>query len=254
MMSVGGLAAGMAHEINNPLAGIMQNVQNARNRLSGASPADHRAAEACGTTIDVIRAFNEKRGLINMLASALESGSRAAQIVNNMLSFSRMGDSSMARQDLSQLLDSTLELAQSDYDLKRKHDFKKIEIIREYAPDCPAVICAGSKIQQVFLNIFKNGAEAMSLMPERAEPFRFRLVVKPENDMVRVEIEDNGPGMDATVRKRVFEPFYTTKSGESGTGLGLSVSYFIITDNHNGSMSVESEPGKGTRFIIRLPL
>lgn len=72
--------------------------------------------------------------------------------------------------------------------------------------------------------------------------------------MVRVEIQDNGPGMDAKVRKRVFEPFYTTKSGEGGTGPGLSVSYFIITDNHHGSMTVDSEPGKGARFIIRLPV
>jgi signal transduction histidine kinase len=79
------------------------------------------------------------------------------------------------------------------------------------------------------------------------------LEVKPEQGTVRVKIKDNGPGMDSGVRKRVFEPFYTTKSGEGGTGLGLSVSYFIITDNHNGSMSVESEPGKGARFIIQLP-
>lgn len=254
MMSVGGLAAGMAHEINNPLAGIMQNTQIARNRLSGASPADQRAATECGTTIEAIKAFHEKRGLISILEAALDSGSRAAKIVNNMLSFSRMEDASLTRQNLAELLDATIQLAQSDYDLKRKHDFRKIEIIRDYDADTPPVLCAGSKIQQVFLNIFKNGAEAMAAWEERPSPPCFQLLVKPEDVMVRVEIRDNGPGMEANVRKRVFEPFYTTKSGESGTGLGLSVSYFIITDNHHGSMTVESEPGKGACFIIRLPV
>jgi len=254
MMSVGGLAAGMAHEINNPLAGIMQNTQIARNRLSGASPADERVAAECGTTLEAIKAFHAKRGLISILEAALESGSRAAKIVNNMLSFSRTGDASLTRQNLADLLDATIELAQSDYDLKRKHDFRKIEIIRDYATDTPQVLCAGSKIQQVFLNILKNGAEAMTAWDERPAPPCFQLLVKPEDAMVRVEIQDNGPGMDAKVRKRVFEPFYTTKSGEGGTGPGLSVSYFIITDNHHGSMTVDSEPGKGARFIIRLPV
>jgi len=254
MMSVGGLAAGLAHEINNPLAGIMQNTQIARNRLSAVSPADQRAAAECGTTLEAIKAFHEKRGLINILEAALESGSRAAKIVNNMLSFSRMEDASLTRQNLAELLDATIELAQSDYDLKRKHDFRKIEIIREYDTATPPVLCAGSKIQQVFLNIFKNGAEAMATWENRPIPPCFQLRVKPEEDMVRIEIKDNGPGMDADVRKRVFEPFYTTKSGEGGTGLGLSVSYFIITENHHGSMTVEAEPGKGARFIIRLPV
>ncbi|HPA48488.1 MAG TPA: ATP-binding protein, partial [bacterium] len=75
-----------------------------------------------------------------------------------------------------------------------------------------------------------------------------------EDEAVRIEVEDNGPGMDERVQKRVFEPFFTTKPVGQGTGLGLSVSYFIITENHGGSMSVESQPGEGARFIIRLPL
>lgn len=82
---------------------------------------------------------------------------------------------------------------------------------------------------------------------------RFMLRVRPDDAMVRVEIEDNGPGMDEATRKRVFEPFFTTKPPGSGTGLGLSVSYFIITEDHGGMMTVESSPGVGTRFIIRLP-
>jgi len=83
---------------------------------------------------------------------------------------------------------------------------------------------------------------------------RFILRVMPEGSMVRIEIEDNGPGMDEATRKRIFEPFFTTKSAGVGTGLGLSVSYFIITENHGGTIAVESSPGKGAKFIIRLPL
>jgi len=84
--------------------------------------------------------------------------------------------------------------------------------------------------------------------------FILRLAHEKETDQVRFEIEDNSPDMDEATRKRVFEPFYTTKPVSVGTGLGLSVSYFIITENHGGEMRVESAPGEGTTFIIRLPL
>ncbi len=83
---------------------------------------------------------------------------------------------------------------------------------------------------------------------------RFCLRVIPDEQMVRVEIEDNGPGVSEEFQKRIFEPFYTTKEVGVGTGLGLSVSYFIITENHGGTIEIESEPGKGAKFIIRLPI
>jgi len=118
----------------------------------------------------------------------------------------------------------------------------------------PQVKCEASKIQQVIFNILKNGAQVMSESVEKKKEPRFTLRLMPEEDMARIEIEDNGPGMDEATRKRVFEPFYTTKPVGAGTGLGLSVSYFIITENHGGTMEVESEPGKGAKFIIRLPL
>jgi signal transduction histidine kinase len=118
--------------------------------------------------------------------------------------------------------------------------------------------CEGAKIQQVLLNIFSNGAQAMQEVSEKNSDYipRFilRLSRESQTKMLRMEIEDNGPGMDEEIRKRIFEPFFTTKSVGVGTGLGLSVSYFIIVENHGGSMDVMSEPGKGTTFIIRLPL
>jgi signal transduction histidine kinase len=253
MLSVGGLAAGMAHEINNPLAGVLQNVQVIRNRISSNLPKNREVAAACGTDMETIEAYMRKRELFHMIDSVIEAGTRAAQIVANMLSFSRKSGSSLVPHDITQLLDQTVDLAENDYDLKKKHDFRRIEIVREYGRDVPPVPCERSKIQQVFLNLLKNGAEAMR-ENEKEKPPRFVLRVSREEDKVRVEIEDNGPGMDEVTRKRVFEPFFTTKEVGVGTGLGLSVSYFIIAENHGGSLTVESGPGKGAKFVVCLPV
>ncbi len=254
MLSLGGLAAGMAHEINNPLAGILQNMQVIQNRLSDDLPANRRVAEQCHISVDAISAYMEQRGIYSMIELVLESGKRAAKIINNMLSFSRKSDSQLAAQDLGKLLNKTIELAEKDYDLTKNFDFKQIEIVREYPDPMPKVLCEGSKIQQVFLNLLKNSSQALGERRDGTEPPRIILRVMKKNNMACVEIEDNGPGMLEEVRKRVFDPFFTTKAPGVGTGLGLSVSYFIITDEHKGTMEVKSDTGKGTKFIICLPI
>ena len=265
MLSVGGLAAGMAHEINNPLAGMIQTAGVMANRLTDpALPANRQAAEAAGTTIEAITAFMEARGILHMLDNLRQSGGRAAEIVANMLSFARKGESAFSSHDLARLLDQTMDLAGSDYNLKKKYDFRRIKIMREYDSDMPLVPCEAAKLQQVLLNLLRNGAEAMQQKAEgrRQQPdkdayhpcFTLRLAHEKEAGMVRIEVADNGPGMDAAIRKRVFEPFFTTKPTDQGTGLGLSVSYFIVTEKHGGEMQVESTPDKGSTFIIRLPV
>jgi signal transduction histidine kinase len=140
------------------------------------------------------------------------------------------------------------------YDFKNKYDFQRFNIIREYDPFLPKIPCAQNQIQQVILNLLTNAAQAISEQNGQEEEPKIILRTIRDNDMARVEIEDNGPGMLESIRKRVFEPFFTTKAVGVGTGLGLSVSYFIITEHHNGTMSVESEPGKGAKFTICLPL
>ncbi|MCF8145121.1 MAG: PAS domain S-box protein [Deltaproteobacteria bacterium] len=261
MLSVGGLAAGMAHEINNPLGVILQASQNVLRRVSPDLPANSRIAEECGTTLSALRTYLERREIPEFLDDIRKSGERAAGIVSNMLSFSRKADGRGTPADMGELLDQTLDLAGSDYDLKKKYDFRKIEIVREYDPEVPKAVCQTSKIQQVFLNILRNGAEAMQEQRARAKEHgikvltpRFTLRVMREGEMVRVEIEDNGPGMDEATRKRVFEPFFTTKAPGVGTGLGLSVSYFIIAEEHRGTLSIESNPGMGAMFVVRLPV
>ncbi|MEA1967418.1 MAG: ATP-binding protein [Thermodesulfobacteriota bacterium] len=254
MLSVGGLAAGMAHEINNPLAGMLQNAQVIENRLSLADmPVNVNAAAEYGITMDSIKGYMEQRGVFKLLSSLREAGNRAAKIVDNMLSFSRKSGSGFICSDLREMVDNTLELAANDYDLKKNYDFKSIEIKKEYSDNMPGVYCDVSKIQQVVLNILKNGAHAMYKNDNQAELPRFILRIKQRKGEGIIEIEDNGPGMEENIRKRVFEPFFTTKSVGVGTGLGLSVSYFIVVENHKGTITVKSEKGRGTNFIIHLP-
>ncbi|MGE5608427.1 MAG: PAS domain S-box protein [Bacillota bacterium] len=255
MLTVGGLAAGVAHEINNPLAGILQNAQVVLTRTSLDLPANRLAAERCGTTIEKVRAYMEDRRILEMLDFIRVSGERAAKIVRNMLAFSRTGTrTAKCPHDLRKLMDRTIELARSDYDLKKKHDFREIEMVREYAPDVPDVLVDDTEIQQVFFNLLKNAAQALGERPDVAKPPRIVVRIAHRENAVRVEVEDNGPGIPEAVRWRIFEPFFTTKEPGAGTGLGLSVSYFIITNDHGGTISVESVPGKGAKFIVTLPV
>jgi PAS domain S-box-containing protein len=252
MLSLGGLAAGMAHEINNPLAGIVQNVQVVRTRLGSELVANSEAARACGTTVEAVNCYLERRRILGMIDMIMESGVRAAKIVENMLSFVRKSGARKQPENLAALLDASVDLAMNDYDLKKNYDFRQIEIVREYEAGVPLVWCEASKVQQVFMNLLKNGAQAMSEVVDRKSRFILRIAM--DGDAVRVEIEDNGTGLSDAVRKRIFEPFFTTKPLGAGTGLGLSVSYFIVTEHHDGTMRVESVPGSMTNFIMTFPV
>ena len=189
-----------------------------------------------------------------MLNILHESGQRIAHIVDNMLSFARKTDANAASHDLANLVEKALELAATDYNLEKQYDFKQIVIHKVYAGNLPSLVCEGTKIQQVLLNIFINGAQAMQAAKTEDPMFTVKTRFDEKEGMVCIEIRDNGPGMDEDERKRVFEPFFTTKPAGVGTGLGLSVSYFIITEDHGGEMAVESQPGRGAKFIVRLPL
>lgn len=254
MVSIAGLATGMAHEINNPLAAMMQNAQVIKNRLSMDLPVNKEIAMEAGTTIKAIHEFMNKRDIPRFLESIHGAGSHAARIVQNMLNFAQKDRSNKSIHNLASLLDKTIELAENDYNLKEKYDFKKIRIIKEYGQNPPDLLCEASNLQQVLYNIIRNAAEAMHSNPAPHAPPLLVLRLMTNGPEVIIEIEDNGPGMDEKTRKRVFEPFFTTKPPDKGTGLGLSVSYFIIVQDHSGSMVVDSTPGKGSIFRIRLPL
>ncbi|GAB6042442.1 ATP-binding response regulator [Endothiovibrio diazotrophicus] len=254
MMSVGGLAAGMAHEINNPLGGILQGAQNLVRRLSPDLAKNRQVAEECGIDLEALGRYLDERDIYRFLESIREAGDRAARIVSNMLQFSRPAAGRREPADLAQLLESSVELGASDYDLKKRYDFRHIEIVKHFDAELPMVPCVASEIEQVILNLLKNAAQAMADHPVEGRSPRITLRTRREPQWAVVEVEDNGPGMSDEVRRRVFEPFFTTKGVGVGTGLGMSVSYFIVTNNHGGELEVVSAPGEGSRFVIRLPL
>ncbi|GAB1454887.1 MAG: ATP-binding protein [Spirochaetia bacterium] len=254
MLSVGGLAAGMAHEINNPLSGMLQTASVIETRLSEDLPANREAALSNGIKLENLRAYMEARGIFRMLTTLKDSGGRIGKIVNNMLSFAKKSNSQVSSHDMSELVDGALELAATDYDMKKEYDFRSVRIERHYEPDLPLVPCDSGQIQQVILNILRNGAEELHQAKTSNARFDIRIYKDTEQNMVCVSLSDNGPGIEESIRRRVFEPFFTTKPVSIGTGLGLSISYFIITENHNGQMEVISEPGKGASFVIRLPV
>ncbi|WP_432736398.1 ABC transporter substrate-binding protein [Maridesulfovibrio sp. FT414] len=252
MLSVGGLAAGMAHEINNPLAGILQGAQNILRRISPANKANIEIAHKQGCSCDQIYNYMEERGIVRMLEGIQNSGERAAVIVKNMLDFTRRNEAGMTSCNLNELIEGILDIISCDYDLKKKYDFRHTEIIKDFKNDLALVACYRIEIEQVLLNLIKNAAYAMYETSKVRAP---RLILRTQQDAkyVTVEVEDNGPGITNEVRRRIFEPFFTTKSPGFGTGLGLSVSFFIITQNHKGVFEVDSEVGKGSKFIFKLP-
>ena len=252
MLSVGGLGAGMAHEINNPLGAILQAAQNMERRLSSELAQNEIVAKDCGLTMDQLIQYLNERQVFTMLSGIRESGLRVSKIVRNMLQFSRHNDSEMENCVLAELLDRVIELARNDYDLKRNYDFKKFTIIRNYRHDIE-LTCSRTSLEQVFLNLIKNAAHAcFSGFSFPNNPPQISINGYQEEDVVTIEIADNGHGMDEETQKRIFEPFFTTKKVGEGTGLGLAVSYFIFVDQHKGDLRVESIPGEGTTFSVVL--
>jgi signal transduction histidine kinase len=243
----------MAHEINNPLSIIMQSAQNVLRRVSDELPANQAQADELGLNLTTLQKYLKARGILEFMQGIVEAGNRASRIVSDMLAFSRRSVSEFLPNRLDSMLDTVVRLADSDYDLKKKYDFRQIEVIRDFDPALGEVLCDRPQIEQVFLNLIKNAAHAMAALPPNA-PRRIILRTRRDGEYARVEVEDNGTGMDEATRKRAFEPFFTTKEVGIGTGLGLSVSYFIITDQHKGTMSVSSHLGEGCRFVIRLPI
>jgi PAS domain S-box-containing protein len=253
MTSVGGIAAGVAHEINNPLGIIMNMAQNLAMRTRPDFPKNLKVANEIGLDMELLDRYMELRGLHGFIQSIQDAAQRAAHIIRHMLNFSRRSESRSTVCDLPSIVEKAIHLAGSDFDLIKEYDFKRIDIVREYEDDLPPIRCTETEIEQIFLNLLRNSAQAMAGGSPESGP---RIVIRIRNvrTHLRVEVEDNGPGMPPDVQQRAFEPFFTTKPPGIGTGLGLSVSYFIVTRSHKGRMSLESGPGKGTRFIIELPV
>ena len=252
MVTIGGLAAGMAHELNNPLGAIIQSVQNLRRRLSCGLPANEEVADEEGIDIVALQRYLERRGIFEMLTHITSAGTRAADIIAKMLAFSQKSVIGRTDVRLSELMDRAIDLADCDYDLKKRYDFRGITISRDYDPTLPPVVANVAEIEQVMFNLLKNAAQALAERPADRLP-RIDVRIGALDGFAVIEVADNGPGIPAAVRSHIFDPFFTTKQVGEGTGLGLSVSYALIVQHHQGSIQVDSREGEGARFTVRLP-
>jgi signal transduction histidine kinase len=256
LASLGQLAAGIAHEINNPIAYVANNLavlrrdvpaalevldkyRTADERLRGAVPEVVAEVERMAETIDLPYI---RESLPRLFERSLDGLKRVRDIVRNLQDFARLDEADFKEADLNADLLATLEIL--------GHEIKKNAIrTRTSFAELPPVLCHPGKINQVFLNVLMNAIQACS--SEGAIEVRTR--VDEAMPGVLVEIEDNGCGIKPEHRPHIFDPFFTTKPVGQGTGLGLSVGYGIVRD-HGGSIEVESEVGRGTLFRIRLPL
>jgi two-component system NtrC family sensor kinase len=218
LAAVGQLAAGVAHEINNPLTAVIANAQ----LMQRSMPPDSEMQES----VELI----------------LIAGSRAAQVVRNLLDFARKEQYRFDRTDINETIRKTLELVQHEV-MSRSIDMKF-----DPDPDLPRVMASGDHLQGVWLNLILNSFDALNGMPGE-----IWVSTRRHDRDVHVVFEDTGKGIPADVLPRIFEPFFTTKLPGQGTGLGLSVCHQIIKQ-HNGQILAESTPGRGTRFTITLPI
>ena len=193
------------------------------------------------------------QGFFKHLDQIMAAGNKASGIVSNLISFSRETNVDFAVEDISLLLDQSFELTSNEYIPEQNFNFSAIQVMKDYEPDLPKVKCRGGELKQVFYNILSNGAYAMAHNTNNPCP-TFFMRTYAEEGQVCVEIRDNGPGMPENIRKLIFEPFFSTKPHKESAGLGLSVSNFIVTKNHNGTIEVESTPGEVSCFKIMLPI
>lgn len=258
MSSLGQMVAGVAHEINTPLA----YVKNSLGTVSDKLPALNEILEDTEALLALLRAGNDADGLARQfakvsgqLAQLKEQGvleelsglvkdglfgtGQMAEIVGNLKDFSRLDRSKVTSFDVNDGLKSTLLLA--------KHLLKSVTVNRQFG-QISSIVCSPSQINQVFLNLVTNAAQAMG-----DRPGEITLTSRNEGDGVAVEVADNGSGIPPDVLPKIFDPFFSTKAVGKGTGLGLSISYKIV-QQHGGRIDVQSEVGKGTRFTVWLPL
>lgn len=252
LYSLGEVAAGIAHEINNPLSVILQNTQNIQRRTNPELAMNQQRAAQIGIQLQHVDLYWRASEIPQMLEAIRDAGERSATIVRNMLEFSHNSKRNMAMVDVKYLMEQTLVLHRSHLQVEQQDNSTSIQLNTQYQEPLPAIKASAAELQQVFLNLLRNATQALKQHPVAAPQIDIR--VYADSAQLVIEIQDNGPGMTDTVRAHIFEPFFTTKDVGAGTGLGLSVSYFIITERHSGSIEVDTAEGKGSRFIIKLPL
>jgi two-component system, NtrC family, sensor kinase len=243
MASLGQLVAGVAHELNNPIGFVYSNMSTLRDyieklhRVIEASAKGSTAVENAKKDIDYEFIAQD---LPKLIASSEEGARRMRDIVVKLRNFSRLDEAKLKRVELQEGIETTLSLLQGETKNRiRLHtEFEKV----------PEVLCYASQVNQVFMNILSNASQAI----DGEGDIWIRVEEQPVGT-ARISIRDSGPGMKKELIDRIFDPFFTTKGVGQGTGLGLSISYEIVK-KHGGEIHVKSEPGKGSEFVIEIPI
>jgi signal transduction histidine kinase len=251
MSSLGQLVAGVAHELNNPINFIYGNMEHLKNYSHDMKTLIDKY-ETCIASLKEeerqdIEDFKEEidyeyllEDLDDLLDSCKEGAERTRQIVLDLRNFSRLDEANLKDVNIHEGLDSTLNILHNKYK-------NRVDVIKDYDESIPAVTCFAGQLNQVFMNILANAAQAIK------GKGTVKITTRKDGDYAKISFTDNGVGIDPEHLSRIFDPFFTTKDIGEGTGLGLSVSYGII-EKHNGTISVESKVGEGTTFTIRIPI
>jgi len=261
MSSLGQLVAGVAHEINNPVNFIYGNlvyadeytqellklVQAYQTHYPDPPAAIALQSEAMDLDFMV-------KDLSKLLASMKEGARRIRQIVLALRTFSRLDEAEVKSINIHDGIDSTLVILGNR--LKPKLNYPKIEILRNYG-SLPLVECYPGPLNQVFMNILSNAIDAIEIALKHGQQFTHTISIDTgaiDESRAEIRIRDNGNGIPEAIKKKIFDPFFTTKPIGSGTGMGLAISYQIIADRHQGTLSCCSQSGEGTEFVIQIPL
>ncbi|NJK67306.1 MAG: GHKL domain-containing protein [Microcoleus sp. CSU_2_2] len=261
MSSLGELMASIVHEINNPVSFIYGNLSHAEVYTQDLLHILRLYQEQYPNPCQEIQEQIEDVELdflvedLPKVMSAMQMGSdRIREIVKSMQNFSRTDNSNMMMCDLHNSIDSTMLILRNR--LNSRKTGPHIEVVKEYGK-LPLVECYAGQLNQVFMNLISNAIDALDEVAENRQDGLFRISIRTELaafDRVIVRIADSGSGITPQVKERMFEQFFTTKKIGKGTGLGLSIVYKILVENHRGMLWCESEPGKGTEFVIELPV
>jgi signal transduction histidine kinase len=253
MSSLGQMVAGVAHEINNPVNFIHGNLQPARDYTQSLldlielyqktyEPTAEIAAALENTELDFVR-----EDLPKLLSSMTMGTERIREIVLSLRNFSRLDESAIKTVDLHEGIDSTLVIL--SHRLKASDRTQGVKVVKHYA-SLPLVDCYPSQLNQVLINILANALDALEDHPQP----QITLTTETRLHQAIIRIADNGPGIPPEIQSQILDPFFTTKPVGKGTGMGMSISYQIITEKHGGELTFTSVAGQGTEFMIAVPI
>ncbi|MEA5467072.1 sensor histidine kinase [Leptothoe sp. PORK10 BA2] len=266
MSALGKMVAGVAHEINNPVNFIHGNLtymqEYAHNLLGFVTlyqesyPDPTPAIQAQTEAIDMEFIQTDLPKLLNSMKMGTD---RIRQIVLSLRNFSRLDEANFKDVDIHEGIDSTLLILR--HRLKDKPEHPAIQVIRDYG-NLPLVECYPGQLNQAFMNILSNAIDAIEEVnaertDEEVKENPSQIVIQTsmiDSNWIKILISDNGIGMPESVRSRIFDPFFTTKSVGKGTGIGMSISYQIVTEQHGGKLTCCSILGEGTDFVIQIPI